>query len=175
MPLTTNISDEKHHRGYVNKLNALAEKNPELAKMSLEEIIKNKSGKVYQIAGQVWNHTLYWHSMSPNGGGAPTGKIGELINKHFGSYDEFKQKFAATANGHFGSGWAWLVRDDQNNLEIVDTHDGANPMSDGKTPILALDVWEHAYYLQYKNDRPAATKAYIEGLIDWKSVESRLA
>eukprot|EP00818_Percolomonas_sp_WS_P006701 CAMPEP_0117441906 /NCGR_PEP_ID=MMETSP0759-20121206/3875_1 /TAXON_ID=63605 /ORGANISM="Percolomonas cosmopolitus, Strain WS" /LENGTH=195 /DNA_ID=CAMNT_0005233773 /DNA_START=42 /DNA_END=629 /DNA_ORIENTATION=+ len=164
----------KHHQGYVNKLNTMAEQDPELAKMSLEEIIKTKTGKPQAIAGQVWNHTFYWHCMKKNGGGKPTGKLAELIEKQFGSFDEFQQKFSETANNHFGSGWAWLVRDDKNNLEIMDTHDGNNPLSQGKIPILTIDVWEHAYYVDYRNMRPSYVKAFFE-VVDWDAVESRLA
>lgn len=155
-------------------MNQFAEADSSLASLSLEEIIKTKTGKPLAIAGQVWNHTFYWHCMKPNGGGVPTGELASLINKHFNSFEEFKKKFSDTALNHFGSGWAWLVRDDQNNLEIVETHDGGNPLTDGKTPLLTIDVWEHAYYIDKRNDRGAYIKDFFE-VIDWDAVASRLA
>eukprot|EP01097_Dermamoeba_algensis_P007977 TRINITY_DN515_c0_g1_i6.p1 TRINITY_DN515_c0_g1~~TRINITY_DN515_c0_g1_i6.p1 ORF type:complete len:166 (+),score=53.13 TRINITY_DN515_c0_g1_i6:63-560(+) len=138
---TLNFHYEKHHRGYVNKLNQLAAEKPAWAGKSYEELIKTESGVVFNQAAQIWNHTFYWKSLSPNGGGAPTGKVAELINEAFGSFDAFKEKFSAAASGHFGSGWAWLVRDDNNKLQIVSTHDAGNPIKDGHIPVLTCDVW----------------------------------
>jgi len=155
----------KHHAGYVKKLNAAIEKDSSLAGKSLEDLIKSQKGGVYNNAAQVWNHTFYWNSMSPKGGGEPSGKIADAINKSFGSFADFKEKFSAAAGGHFGSGWAWVVKDGDG-IAIVDTHDAGNPLTDGKTPILTCDVWEHAYYIDYRNARPDYIKAWWN-LVNW--------
>mmetsp|Transcript_5630 Transcript_5630/g.8640 ORF Transcript_5630/g.8640 Transcript_5630/m.8640 type:complete len:187 (-) Transcript_5630:914-1474(-) len=153
----------KHHQGYVNKLNAALEGSDD-AKKTLEQLIKSAGGKVFNCAAQTWNHTFYWNSMSPNGGGEPTGAIKEAIEKDFGSFDAFKQEFTTTAATHFGSGWAWLVKNGEGKLEVVGTHDAGNPLTDGKTPILTCDVWEHAYYIDYRNARASYIDAW------WKLV-----
>jgi len=163
----------KHHAGYVKKLNAAIEKDSSLAGKSLEELIKSQSGGVFNNAAQVWNHTFYWNSMSPKGGGEPSGAIKDAIDKAFGSFSDFREKFNAAAGGHFGSGWAWLVKDGSGNLAIVDTHDAGNPLTDGKTPILTCDVWEHAYYLDYKNARPEYLEAYWN-LVNWDFANKNL-
>eukprot|EP01097_Dermamoeba_algensis_P007976 TRINITY_DN515_c0_g1_i4.p1 TRINITY_DN515_c0_g1~~TRINITY_DN515_c0_g1_i4.p1 ORF type:complete len:207 (+),score=67.38 TRINITY_DN515_c0_g1_i4:40-621(+) len=170
---TLNFHYEKHHRGYVNKLNQLAAEKPAWAGKSYEELIKTESGVVFNQAAQIWNHTFYWKSLSPNGGGAPTGKIAELINEAFGSFDAFKEKFSAAASGHFGSGWAWLVRDDNNKLQIVSTHDAGNPIKDGHNPVLTCDVWEHAYYIDFRNDRPKYIATWWN-LVNWEFANSNL-
>lgn len=137
-------------------------------------MIKTKSGPVFNLAAQIWNHTFYWHSLSPNGGGKPTGKIAKAIDDSFGSFEKFKEEFSAAASGHFGSGWAWLVRDENNKLEVMQTHDAGNPMTQGKIPVLTCDVWEHAYYIDYRNDRAAYVNAWWN-LVNWKFAEQNLA
>jgi Fe-Mn family superoxide dismutase len=163
----------KHHNAYVTKLNSLTE-GKDLADKSLEELIKTTEGVLFNQAAQVWNHTFYWKSMNPNGGGEPAGAVAEAINKAFGSFAEFKQKFSAAAAGHFGSGWAWLVKDAAGSLSIESTHDADTPLRTGKTPLLTCDVWEHAYYVDYRNARPKYVEAWWN-LVNWKFVEENLA
>jgi len=141
----------KHHNKYVNTLNGLIEGTGDADK-SLEDLIKTTSGKLFNQAAQVWNHTFYWNCMGPNAGGAPKGAIADAINGKFGGFDEFKKQFNAAAAAEFGSGWAWLVKNG-NEIEIVTTHDAENPMTANKKPLLTCDVWEHAYYIDYRNDR----------------------
>ncbi|MCR9163834.1 MAG: superoxide dismutase [Nannocystaceae bacterium] len=155
----------KHHQAYVNKLNTLTEGKPE-ANKSLEELIKSTEGGLFNQAAQVWNHTFFWNSMKPSGGGAPSGDLADAINRDFGSFDKFKEAFTKTAAGQFGSGWAWLVKDGDK-LAVTSTSNAGNPMTDGKTPILTLDVWEHAYYVDYRNARPKFIEAYLENLVNW--------
>jgi len=155
----------KHHQAYVNKLNALTDGKPEADK-SLEELIKSAEGGLFNQAAQVWNHTFFWNSMKPSGGGAPTGDLADAINRDFGSFDAFKEAFTKTAAGQFGSGWAWLVSEG-GKLSLTSTTNAGNPMTDGKTPILTLDVWEHAYYVDYRNARPKFIAAYLEHLVNW--------
>jgi Fe-Mn family superoxide dismutase len=163
----------KHHAGYVGKLNA-AIAGTELEGKTLEELIMSQSGGIFNNAAQIWNHTFYWNSMSPNGGGEPTGAIAGKIDETFGSFEEFKTAFTAAAGGHFGSGWAWLVMNTNGGLEIVDTHDAGNPLTDGLTPILTCDVWEHAYYIDRKNARPAYIAAWWE-LVNWDWANQTIA
>ncbi len=162
----------KHHQGYVNKLNAAAEADSSIAGKSLEDLVRTAEGGVFNNAAQIWNHTCYWNSMSPDGGGEPTGKIAEAIKSSFGSFSDFKDQFSKTAAGHFGSGWAFLVKDGDR-LAIVGEHDAGNPLRDGKTPLLTCDVWEHAYYLDYQNARPKYIEAWWN-LVNWKFAESNL-
>lgn len=142
----------KHHAAYVTNLNKLIE-GTEFADASLEDIILKSSGGLFNNAAQVWNHTFYWNGLSPNGGGEPGGELGAAIDAAFGSFDAFREKFIASAVGNFGSGWTWLV-DGDDGLEIVNTDDAGNPMTDGKRPLWTVDVWEHAYYVDYRNARP---------------------
>ncbi|EPY39764.1 iron superoxide dismutase [Angomonas deanei] len=160
---------DKHHKGYATKLNAAAETNPELAKKSVEELIKTEKGPVFNSAAQLFNHNFYWKSLCPNGGGAPTGKIADEINSSFGSFDKFKEEFTAAANGHFGSGWAWLVKDGASGkLKVYQSHDAGCPLTESNLkPILTCDVWEHAYYIDYKNDRAAYVNTWWN-LVNWK-------
>lgn len=154
----------KHHRAYVNKLNELTQ-NTEFANQSLEDVIKKtQSGPIFNNAAQVWNHTFYWNCMSPNGGGEPKGELAEAIKKKFGSFEEFKTKFNQAATGQFGSGWAWLVKLDNGDLEICSTSNANDPLAEGKKAILTCDVWEHAYYIDTRNDRAK----YVENF--WKVV-----
>lgn len=172
--LAPHISEEtlqyhhgKHHKAYVNKLNELIPGTP-YEKLSLEEIIKQSEPSIiYNQAAQVWNHTFYWHSLSPNGGGKPTGKLANAIEKNFGSFEEFKQKFTAAALGQFGSGWAWLVMNTDGSLDVEKSDNANNPMNDSQTPILTCDVWEHAYYIDTRNDRAKYVGNFWE-LVNWE-------
>ena len=162
----------KHHLTYVNNLNKLIP-GTEFENASLEEMIMKATGGIFNNAAQVWNHTFYWNCLSPNTGGEPEGKIAEAINENFGSFENFKEKFSVAAATLFGSGWAWLVKTADGKLEIVQESNAGNPLRNGLTPLLTCDVWEHAYYIDKKNRRPA----YIEDfwkLVDWKAVEGRL-
>jgi Fe-Mn family superoxide dismutase len=172
---TVEFHYEKHHKGYVAKLNEIAKNNQSVASRSIEQLIKEeKSGKVFNLAGQIWNHTFYWKSMSPNGGGEPTGKIAECINKSFGSFEKLKQEFNDAAVNHFGSGWAWLVRDENsNNLSVVTTHDAGCPITENKVPLLSCDVWEHSYYLDYQNRRQEYCEKWWN-VVNWKFAEQNL-
>jgi Fe-Mn family superoxide dismutase len=161
---------DKHHRGYVTKLNQACESKPELSSKSLEEIIKTEKGPIFNLAAQIWNHTFYWNCLSPNGGGTPSGQLAKDIDKHFGSFDKFKEEFNNAAVGHFGSGWAWLVQDNQSSkLQVMQTHDAGNPLTQGKRPLLTCDVWEHAFYIDYRNDKAAYMKAFWQA-VNWDFV-----
>lgn len=168
----------KHHAAYVANLNKLIE-GTDLANKSLEEIIKATFGDpdkvgIFNNAAQVWNHTFFWESMKPGGGGAPTGPIADKINADFGSYDKFVEAFKTAAATQFGSGWAWLVLED-GTLKVTKTPNAENPLVHGQTPLLTLDVWEHAYYLDYQNRRPDFISAYLEHLVNWDAANARLA
>ena len=158
----------KHHQTYVTNLNNLVP-GTEFENASLEDIIMKASGGIFNNAAQVWNHTFYWNCLSPNGGGAPSGALADAINSAFGSFDEFKQKLSTSAATNFGSGWTWLVKNSDGGVEIVNTSNAANPMTDGKTPLLTIDVWEHAYYIDYRNARPKYLES-IWGIINWDFV-----
>lgn len=162
----------KHHQTYVNNLNKLIEKT-EFAEMSLEEIIQQSSGGLFNNAAQVWNHTFYWHCLSPNGGGEPEGKLADQINHSFGSFEAFKEKFTQTAVTTFGSGWAWLVRNDQGALKMISTSNAGTPMTEGFKALLTCDVWEHAYYIDYRNARPEYLDAFWN-LVNWQFVADQL-
>ncbi len=162
----------KHHQTYVTNLNNLIE-GGEFADMSLEDIVKKSSGGIFNNAAQVWNHTFYWNGLSPNGGGEPSGALADAINKTFGSFDAFKEAFSKSAATNFGSGWTWLVKNGDA-LEIVNTSNAANPMTDGKTPLLTVDVWEHAYYVDYRNARPKYLEE-IWKIINWDFVAKNFA
>ncbi len=177
--LTPHISKEtleyhygKHHNTYVVNLNKLIA-DTEFVNSSLEDIIKKSSGGIFNNAAQVWNHTFYWHCLSPNGGGEPTGKVLEAINKAFGSFAAFKEQFTQTAISTFGSGWAWLVQDEAGQLKIISTSNAATPMTDGLTALLTCDVWEHAYYIDYRNVRVDYVGAFWK-LVNWEFVAKNL-
>ena len=155
----------KHHQTYVTNLNNLIV-GTEFADLSLEEIVKKSSGGIFNNAAQVWNHTFYWHSLSPNGGGAPTGGLANAIDRTFGSFEQFKEEFAKTAVTTFGSGWAWLVKKSNGGLDLVSTSNAATPLTAGQTPLLTCDVWEHAYYIDYRNLRPKYLEAFW-ALVNW--------
>jgi len=163
---------DKHHRTYVNNLNNLVA-GTQYENMSLEEIVKNADGGIFNNAAQDWNHNFYWQSMKPNGGGEPQGKLLEAINRDFGSFAQFKDDFTDIAKSTFGSGWAWLVQNDDGSLLIVSTSNGDNPLNDGKKPLLTCDVWEHAYYIDYRNARPKYIEAFWE-LVNWDFVAENL-
>ncbi len=158
----------KHHQAYVNNLNKLIP-GTEFENMPLEEIVKKSSGGIFNNAAQVWNHTFYWNCMAPYAGGEPTGDLADAINKAFGSFAQFKEKFSATAVGTFGSGWAWLVQNPDGSLAIESTSNAANPMTAGKKPLLTCDVWEHAYYIDYRNARPSYVENFWK-LVNWPFV-----
>ena len=162
----------KHHKGYVTKLNAAVEGTPQ-AEKSLEDLIKTSEGGVFNNAAQIWNHTFYWNSLSPSGGGAPTGAIAEAINKNFGSFEEFKTKFTSAAGTLFGSGWAWLVKNADGSLSIEKTSNADCPLKNNQTPLLTCDVWEHAYYIDYRNARPQYIEAFWN-LVNWEHANNCL-
>ena len=168
----------KHHKTYVDNLNKLVE-GKDLAQMSLEQIIAASAGKpdmagVFNNAAQIWNHTFYWNSLKPNGGGKPTGAIAAAIDKDLGGYDKFKADFAAAAVTQFGSGWAWLVSD-AGTLKIVKTGNAEVPLTKGQKPLLTIDVWEHAYYLDYQNLRAKYVETLIDKLLNWDFANANLA
>jgi len=178
--MTMQIHHDKHHATYVNNLNAALEKHPELSSWSLEQLLSNLNAVPEDIrtvvrnhGGGTWNHNLFWEIMAPNAGGLPTGELAEAINAAFGSFETFKTEFEKAANGRFGSGWAWLVKK-ANNLAIVSTPNQDNPLTDGMTPLLGLDVWEHAYYLKYQ-DRRAEYVSNWWNVVNWAEVARRYA
>ena len=167
----------KHHKTYVDTLNELVA-GTEFADQSLEDIIKATAGnadkaQIFNNAGQVWNHNFYWHCLAPKGGGKPTGALEDKLSTNFGGFDKFKKEFAEAAVAQFGSGWAWLVSDN-GTLKVVKTSNAESPLIKGQTPLLTVDVWEHAYYLDYQNKRPDYVKAVIEKLLNWNFVAENL-
>ncbi len=162
----------KHHMTYVKKLNDLIE-GTDFENRPLEEIVMKAGGGIFNNGAQVWNHTFYWESFSANGGGEPTGKLLEAIIADFGSFEAFTEQFNQAAITLFGSGWAWLVQNQQGKLEIVQTANAGNPMKEGKHPLLTCDVWEHAYYLDYQNRRPEYVNGFWK-LVDWQRVAERM-
>ena len=163
----------KHHAAYVTNLNKLIA-GTDFESMSLEEIIQKSSAGIFNNAAQVWNHTFYWYCLSPNGGGEPTGKLAIAIDKAFGSFAAFKEQFTQTALTTFGSGWAWLVEDEQHQLKIISTSNAGCPLTMGLKPLLTCDVWEHAYYIDYRNARPNYVTAFWE-LVNWEFVTKNLS
>jgi superoxide dismutase, Fe-Mn family len=169
----------KHHATYVANLNNLIADKPEYAGKSLEDVIKMSAGNdatagIFNNAAQVWNHTFFWNSLKAGGGGAPTGALADKINAAFGSYDEFKKAFTAAATTQFGSGWAWLV-EENGTLKITKTGNAENPLTKGQKPLLTLDVWEHAYYIDFRNARPGYIANYLDKLVNWDFVAANLA
>ncbi len=163
----------KHHQAYVTNLNNLI-KGTGFENDTLEGIIKKSSGGIFNNAAQVWNHTFYWNGMKPNGGGDPKGALANAIKKKWGSVDEFKKAFAISCVGNFGSGWTWLVKKLDGSLEIVNTSNAATPMSGSDRPLLTCDVWEHAYYVDYRNLRAKYVESFW-GLVNWDFVENNYA
>jgi Fe-Mn family superoxide dismutase len=170
---TLNFHHGKHHNAYVTKLNSLVEADAGLKGKTLEELMLTQKGIVFNQAAQVWNHTFYWNSMKPGGGGDPTGAVAAALNQHFGTIDNFRKQFTDVAAGHFGSGWAWLVKKNDGALAVVGTHDAGNPLTEGQKPLLTCDVWEHAYYIDFRNARPEYIKAWWN-LVNWKFIEQNL-
>ena len=158
----------KHHQAYVTNLNNLI-KGTEFADLSLEKTILKSSGGIFNNAAQVWNHTFYWNCLTPNSSGEPTGKLADAINKKFGSLDEFKKLFSQTAITTFGSGWAWLAKNAQGELELISTSNAGTPMTQDKKALLTCDVWEHAYYIDYRNARPTYVDNFWK-LVNWDFV-----
>jgi Fe-Mn family superoxide dismutase len=155
----------KHHQTYVTNLNNLI-KGTEFESASLEEIVKKSSGGVFNNAAQIWNHTFYWNSLSPKGGGAPSGALAAAIDKKWGSFDAFKEAFTKSAVGNFGSSWTWLVKKADGSLDIVNTSNAATPVTTADTPLITCDLWEHAYYIDYRNRRPDYLGAFWS-LVNW--------
>lgn len=175
---TLEFHHDKHHAAYVTNYNNLI-KDTDLADKSIEEVIKatyNDSAKtgIFNNGAQAWNHTFFWNSLKPGGGGTPTGAVAEKINADLGSYDNFKEEFKKAATTQFGSGWAWLVLDN-GTLKVLNSPNAVNPLALGHTPLLTLDVWEHAYYLDYQNKRPDFIEAFINNLLNWDFVNHQLA
>jgi Fe-Mn family superoxide dismutase len=162
----------KHHQTYVTNLNNLI-KDSAFAEMSLEGIIKQSSEGVFNNAAQVWNHSFYWNCLGPKGGGQPTGKLANAINGTFGSFDKFKEEFTKKAITTFGSGWAWLVKNSDGSLALVSTSNAGTPMTSNQTALLTCDVWEHAYYIDYRNARPKYVEAFWN-LVNWDFVAKNL-
>ncbi|MFC5474363.1 superoxide dismutase [Fe] [Paraherbaspirillum soli] len=163
----------KHHQTYVTNLNNLIT-GTEFENASLEDIVKKSSGGVFNNAAQIWNHTFYWHSLSPQGGGAPTGALADAINAKWGSFDNFKAEMTKCAIGTFGSGWAWLVKKADGTLDLVSTSNAATPLTTDATPLLTVDVWEHAYYIDYRNARPKYLEAFW-ALANWEFAAKNFA
>lgn len=174
--LAPHISEEtlefhygKHHQTYVDKLNGLVP-GTEFEGKSLEEIIKSSTGGIFNNSAQVWNHSFYWQCLSPNGGGEPTGAIAEAINAAFGSFEKFKEEFNTAAVNNFGSAWTWLVKKADGSVALVNTSNAATPLTDDSVkPLLTVDVWEHAYYIDYRNSRPKYLEAFWN-LVNWDFV-----
>ena len=174
---TLNYHYGKHHQGYVDKLNGMAE-GTKYAAMSLKDVVRaaNEADDtgVFNNAAQVLNHDFLWHSLTPDGGGKPTGDVKDAIEESFGGIDEFRDAFSEAATSQFGSGWAWLVTDGSR-LEVLNTANADNPMLVGKTPLITLDVWEHAYYLDYQNDRRKFVDTFLDHMVNWQFANRNLA
>ncbi|GAB6049517.1 superoxide dismutase [Fe] [Hydrogenophilus islandicus] len=165
----------KHHQAYVNNLNNLI-KGTEFESMPLEEIVKKApAGGIYNNAAQTWNHTFFWNCLTPNGGGEPSGALKEAIIAKWGDFDAFKKAFHASAVGNFGSGWTWLVKKPDGSVDIVNMGAAGTPLTTGDKPLLTIDVWEHAYYIDYRNRRPDFVTAFLDHLVNWSFAEKNFA
>ena len=164
----------KHHNAYVVTLNNL-QKGTEFEAMALEEIIKKASGPVYNNAAQIWNHSFFWNCMKPNGGGAPQGALADAINAKWGSLDAFKEAFTKSAVGNFGSGWTWLVKKADGSVDIVNTGAAGTPLTSADKALLTIDVWEHAYYIDYRNMRPKFVETFLSNLVNWDFAQANYA
>jgi superoxide dismutase len=164
----------KHHKAYVDNLNKL-QQGTEFASMSLEEIVKKASGGIYNNAAQIWNHTFFWNCMKSAGGGEPDGALGKAIAEKWGSYGAFKEAFTKSAVGNFGSGWTWLVKKSDGSLDIVNMGPAGTPLTTGDKPVLTVDVWEHAYYIDYRNARPKFVETYLDKLVNWAFAQGNFA
>ncbi len=169
---TLNYHYGKHHNAYVTNLNNLI-KETKFEKMTLEEIILSSEGPVFNNAAQIWNHTFFWNSLSPNGGGEATGKVAELITKKWGSFEAFKEAFTKSAVSNFGAGWTWLALNKAGELEIVNTSNAQTPITTGHKPLITVDIWEHAYYIDYRNERPKFINAFW-ALVNWEFANKNL-
>nr|BDT27983.1 superoxide dismutase [Fe] [Bacteriovorax sp. HI3] len=169
---TLNYHYGKHHNAYVTNLNNLI-KETKFEKMTLEEIILSSEGPVFNNAAQIWNHTFFWNSLSPNGGGEATGKVAELITKKWGSFEAFKEAFTKSAVSNFGAGWTWLALNKAGELEIVNTSNAQTPITTGHKPLITVDIWEHAYYIDYRNERPKFINAFW-ALVNWDFANKNL-
>ena len=158
----------KHHQTYATNLNNLI-KDTEFENSTLEEIVMKSSGGLFNNAAQIWNHSFYWNCLSPNGGGEPTGALADAINAKFGSFAAFKEEFSKTSITTFGSGWGWLVKNSDGSIELASTSNAGTPMTNGQTALMTCDVWEHAYYIDYRNARPAYLEAFW-ALVNWDFV-----
>jgi len=168
---TVHFHYDVHHRAYVTKLNTLIV-GTEFEESSLDEIVRNSTGDIFNNAGQIWNHNFYWQCLSPQGGGFPNDALATAIRDKFGSFTDFQTAFTKMAEGVFGSGWAWLVQNPDSGLAIMHTGNAGNPIRAGHNPLLTCDMWEHAYYIDYRNRRPDYMKAFWQ-LVDWQFVGSR--
>ena len=164
----------KHHKAYVDNLNIL-QKGTEFESMELEDVVKKSSGGVYNNSAQIWNHTFFWNCMAPEGGGEPSGALAKAIDAKFGSYAAFKEAFVKSAAGNFGSGWTWLVKKEDGSVDIVNMGAAGTPLTTADKPLLTVDVWEHAYYIDYRNARPKFVETYLSKLVNWKFAESNFA
>jgi len=164
----------KHHQAYVTNLNNLI-KGTEFENASLEDIIKKSSGGVYNNSAQVWNHTFFWNCMKPNGGGAPSGALADAINAKWGDLEGFKKAFQTSAVGNFGSGWTWLVKKADGSVDIVNMGAAGTPLTTGDKALLCVDVWEHAYYIDYRNLRPKFVETFLNNLVNWSFAEANFA
>ncbi|GAK70002.1 superoxide dismutase [Agrobacterium rubi TR3 = NBRC 13261] len=169
----------KHHKAYFDKLNTLAKGTP-YADMELDQIVKSSAGKtadkkIFNNAAQAWNHVAYWEQFTPGGPNRPEGKVADELNAAFGDYGKFIEKAVATSDEVFGTGWVWLTRDDQDKLALVGYEDGNNPVAVGRPAYLGIDIWEHAYYVDYENRKPEHIKAVLENLINWRVVGDKIA
>ena len=164
----------KHHNAYVTNLNNLVP-GTEFAGLSLEEIVKKSAGPVFNNAAQVWNHTFFWNCLKPNGGGEPTGALAAAINAKWGSYAAFKEAFVKSAVGNFGSGWTWLVKKADGTVDIVNTGAAGTPLTTADKALLTVDVWEHAYYIDYRNARPKFVEVFLNSLVNWDFAEKNFA
>jgi Fe-Mn family superoxide dismutase len=164
---TLEIHHGKHHNAYVVNLNNLI-KGTEFESLALEDIVRKSSAGVFNNAAQVWNHTFFWNSMKPQGGGEPGGALGEAIARKWGSYAAFKEAFTKSAVGNFGAGWTWLVKKADGSVDIVNTSNAATPLTTADKPLLTIDVWEHAYYVDYRNARPKFVETFLNSLVNWE-------
>ena len=171
---TLEIHHGKHHNAYVVNLNNL-QKGTEFEALGLEEIIKKASGPVYNNAAQIWNHSFFWNCMKPNGGGAPQGALADAINAKWGSLDAFKEAFTKSAVGNFGSGWTWLVKKADGSVDIVNTGAAGTPLTSADKALLTIDVWEHAYYIDYRNMRPKFVETFLSNLVNWDFAQANYA
>lgn len=169
---TLNFHYGKHHNAYVTNLNNLI-KDTKFEKMPLEEIILSSEGPIFNNAAQIWNHTFFWNSLSPNGGGEAKGKVAELITKKWGSFEAFKEAFTKSAVSNFGAGWTWLALNKAGDIEIINTSNAQTPITTGHRPLLTVDIWEHAYYIDYRNERPKFINAFW-ALVNWDFANKNL-